>query len=333
MRKGRLLKDGSVLYTIAPSFGVTFDPYLTRYKKSVENMKNLGYFFIEGKNVFLNDGFFSSNDPKKRAEELMEAFTQQKSDFIFTVGGGEMAIEILPFIDFEKIKKCIPKWVIGFSDITNVIFPLTTITDLMTIYGPCMTSYFNSPLILSSKNTISMLKGEKHFEGYPFYCDKQEEELDPLAPLLLNQKKELIVENFTSPFKGILLGGCLDCLHSLVGTRFDKVKDFTERHRDEKIIFFLENCELSNLEQRRALFQLKEASWFDNCAGFLIGRDNRYTYEENPYFFETYQAIRELNLPIIYNCDFGHIPPSLPMMMGATCTVSIKDNNLIMDYQ
>ncbi len=51
-------------------------------------------------------------------------------------------------------------------------------------------------------------------------------------------------EKRTEPlrFSGRLLGGCLDCLVNLSGTRFDKTKEFAERYGQDGIIWFFEAC-------------------------------------------------------------------------------------------
>lgn len=42
--------------------------------------------------------------------------------------------EILPYIDFEKIRNSEPKWFLGYSDNTNLIFLLATLCDTAAIY-------------------------------------------------------------------------------------------------------------------------------------------------------------------------------------------------------
>ena len=46
-------------------------------------------------------------------------------------------------------------------------------------------------------------------------------------------------------FSGRLLGGCMDCLVNLLGTRFDKTQDFLEKYKEDGIIWFLEACDLN----------------------------------------------------------------------------------------
>ena len=41
-----------------------------------------------------------------------------------------------------------------------------------------------------------------------------------------------------------LLGGCMDCLVNLTGTKYDKVVEFTERYREDGIVWFLEACDI-----------------------------------------------------------------------------------------
>lgn len=331
MKQPEFLKKDTKIMTIAPSFGVTFSPYLERYNESLKNMKELGFNIDEGENVHLNMGLLSSNTPRKRADEFINAY-KSDHDVLFSVGGGETMCEILPFIDFEELKKYPPKWFVGYSDNTNLTFTLATLCNVMTIYGPCFTTYYEKPLRLSEENTIKMLEGEKHFEGYPYYSKEINDISNPLNRLDLSEKKIVTSKNYNGPFEGILLGGCLDCLLTLVGTKYDKVVDFISR-QNEKIIWFLESCDLSLTSIRRGLFQLKEASWFKNVIGIIIGRENK-----NVNFYsgitkeECYSILDDLNVPILFDCDFGHIPPVLPIKCGARCKVTYKDNNIIMDY-
>ena len=64
----------------------------------------------------------------------------------------------------------------------------------------------------------------------------------PLEPYHVTEDFRLHSKNAQAgiPFGGRLLGGCLDCLTNLVGTRYDKVKEFTEKYREDGILWFLE---------------------------------------------------------------------------------------------
>lgn len=334
MKQAPFLKYGSTISMIAPSFGVTTEPYLTRYNASKRNLERIGFHIKEGQNVHLDQGIVSSNTPKKRAEEFIHAYQDSTSDCIFSVGGGELMVDILPYINFNTIKKLPPKWFVGYSDNTNLVFPLTTLCDVVTVYGPCATTFYEKPIRLSERNTLRMLMGEKEFLGYDSYSKETSNPSSPFQRLSLDRKKTIIPVNYTEPFSGTLIGGCLDCLLTLCGTRFDKVRRFQKEHH-EGLIWFLEACDLSPLSYRRGLFQLKEAGWFDNVKGFLIGRplciDDRIMGVD--HINAVTDILSDLGAPILLDVDLGHLPPVLPIKCGAYATVSYLKKNIKMEYR
>ena len=144
IKEPKLLKNNDKISLVAPSFGCTIEPYKTELDIAITNLKSEGYQLLLGENIYKNEGALSSNTPKKRAKEFMDAY-KSDSSLILSVGGGELMNEILPFIDFKKIKELPPKWFMGFSDNTNLTFTLTTLANIVTIYGPCAPSFAYFP--------------------------------------------------------------------------------------------------------------------------------------------------------------------------------------------
>lgn len=333
MKQPEFLTYKSTIKMIAPSFGVDSMPYSARYEGSLKNLKRLGFQIEEGENVHLSLGEVASNTAKKRAEEFMDAYLDKKVDAIFSVGGGELMVDILPYIPFRSLKKAKPKWFVGYSDNTNLVFPLTTICDVVSIYGPCATTFYEKPLKLSEKSTMKMLFGQKKFKGYEAFGEEINDPSDPFRRLNLDCKKTITPVNYTVPFHGTLIGGCLDCLLTLCGTKFDKTKAFQKKH-PEGLIWFLEACDLSPLSIRRGLFQLLQAGWFENAKGFIIGRP--LNIDSVNFGIDHIKAVKDilepLNLPLLLDIDLGHLPPMLPMKSGAECTVSYQEKNIVMEY-
>lgn len=332
MNQPKFIQSGDQVAWVAPSFGVTTEPYETRAVVAKNQWEKMGFRVVEGPCIHRNDGVASSASPKERAQEWMEAYSSDCS-LLLSVGGGETMNEILPFIDFEAIKRMSPKWFMGFSDNTNLTFTLVTLSNLVTIYGPCAPQFFQKKFRLSEKDAIAMLKGEKHFEGYPKYSITHFNPLRPLLPYRLSQVKTITPHNYQGPFSGTFLGGCLDCLVGLCGTKYDRVKEFEKEH-PEGIVWFLEACDLSPLGIRRALFQLKEAGWFDNAKGFLIGRPlcmKQEFFGVTPHS-ATLDILGDLSCPILLDVDLGHISPSMPFKTGAKGTASYQSGNLVIDY-
>ena len=263
----------------------------------------------------------------------MDAFASDAS-LILSVGGGETMDEILPYLDFAKLKKLEPKWFMGYSDNTNLAFPLAILCDTMSIYGPCGPQFFMKEPRLSEKDALRMLEGEKDFEGYPKYSKTKTNPDKPFLPFRLSQKKVITSVNYKKPMEGILLGGCLDCLINMCGTKYDKVKEFNKKH-PEGVVWFLEACDLSPLGIRRALWQLKEAGWFENANGFLFGRP--LCGDANWMGVDRFNAVTdilgELGKPMLLDIDLGHVPPALPIITGAKAKVSYKNENIFIHYE
>lgn len=137
------------------------------------------------------------------------------------------------------------------------------------------------------------------------------------------EKKES-KENADISFTGRLLGGCMDCLVNLLGTRYDKVAEFTERYKEDGIIWFLEACDLNLMGIRRAMWQMEHAGWFKYCKGFLIGRP-RLGMGVEEFGIDSYQAVCEMlyphHVPVLMDLDIGHMPPSMPLICGSMANV------------
>ena len=314
---------------VAPSFGATITPYKERLEVAIKNFKELGYNVILGKNVKLSKGLASSNTKEERAKEIMEMW--DKADIIMSSGGGEVMCEVLEGLDFNYFKNN-PKLFIGFSDNTNLTYTLTTISGIESIYGPNFPSFYTLPLEYDLYDTLRMINNEKEFIGYNRY-EYGIDTLDPLPKYNLNCKTNIINHNFKNDVSGYILGGCLDVLIGLCGTRFDNTVNYMES-LDDGVIFYMEACDLTSVGVIRALFQLKNANWFKNVKCFLIGRSNNLLDEsfgvkiQDAYIY----SLGELNIPMLINIDLGHISPSIPMLNGRHARVSYINNTLKILY-
>ena len=126
--------------------------------------------------------------------------------------------------------------------------------------------------------------------------------------------------------KGRSLGGCLDCVKGYIGTKYDKVSEYVERHKKEGLIWFLEVFEMSTPEVYRTLWQMKNAGYFKYCTGIVFGRPLfiREDYETN--FNDTVkEALQDLEIPIICDADIGHVKPQLAIVNGAILEITSQN--------
>lgn len=118
--------------------------------------------------------------------------------------------------------------------------------------------------------------------------------------------------------QGRSLGGCLDCIRGFIGTKYDNVKNYIQKHKQDGIIWFLECFEMSTADLVRILWQMKNSDYFKNCNGIIFGRP---LFIRNDYDIDFNQAVKDaigdLNIPIICDADIGHVSPQIATVNGA----------------
>ena len=335
MRYPEFLKDGGRVGFIAPSFGCTGEYYGPLFERAVERFQEKGYRTVEGPNCRLSEGIGKSSTPEKCAAEINDFFMNDRCDVIISCGGGETMCEDLPFVDFEGMRKAKPHWYMGYSDNTNLTFTLPVLCDTAAIYGPCAPKFSMQPRHPAIADALSLLRGEKlTVKNYDTWEKAGlPEDADNFLPW--NTTEEFLLQAFegAEPVKktrmsGRLLGGCLDCLSVLCGTKYDQVKEFNEKYKEDGVLWFLESCDLNPLSIRRVLWQLREAGWFSSAKGFLIGRPLH--YEEELMGMDRINAVTGilgvLGVPIVMDLDIGHLPPQMPLISGAFAEADVLGN-------
>lgn len=333
MKYPAFLPENGCIGFVAPSFGCNIEPYRTAFDHALEKFSTLGYRTQLGPNCYEGCGIGISNTPQKCGEELTEYYCSKENDILVSCGGGELMCEDLEYVDFEKIKAADPKWYMGYSDNTNLTFLLTTLCDTASLYGPCAAAFGMEPWHPAIQDAFDVLCGKKHvLHGYDQY-EKEglKDEDHPLLPY--NVTETCIRQKYPDEdcqMEGRLLGGCLDILSLLTGTRYDKVKEFTERYKEDGIIWFIESCDLNPMGIRRALWQLEQAGWFQYVKGFLIGRP--LCHGEDFLGMNQYNAVTGIlgkyNVPILMDLDIGHIPPMMPLICGSYAKIQTKENDV-----
>ena len=339
------LKLGGTIGFAAPSFGCNIEPYKTAFNNALKTFEKMGYKTKLGQNCYAGDGIGISNTPLKCAKEINSFLCGEYNEEIsalFSCGGGELMCEILDDVDFDKIKKSKPVWFLGYSDNTNLTFLLPTICDITAIYSPCAPAYGMEPWHPSLKDTFELLTGKSNMaHGY----DKWEKESlkneeNPLVPYNVTKKTEIKKfgagkDDAKTEISGRLIGGCLDCLSNLAGTKFDKVSDFNEKYKEDGIIWFMESCDLNPMAIRRAIWQLDHAGWFKYVKGFLIRRP--LCLDEEILGVDRYNAVYPLlekyNVPIIMDLDIGHTAPMMPIVSGAKAEIVVEKNSIKIHYK
>ena len=240
----------------------------------------------------------------------------------------ELLIEILDFVDFDALQ---PKWIVGYSDISTLLLAVTLKTGIATAHGTNLidlrgeyldetTAMWESVLKTREGESILQQSSEKYQKVWPH------EHSSSSVFHLTEPTNWQSVSGDAVRMKGRLLGGCIDTIRHLIGTPYGDVQSFKRKYNDGKpILWFLENCELSSVDLRRSLVQMKLAGWFDGSSGIMFGRsaaEDLLDYKMK----DVYEDLsKELKLPILYDIDCGHVPPQLTLINGAYAEVAVED--------
>lgn len=325
------LKKGDHVAITAPSSGVERELHHLLHKAK-EQVERAGYTVREGKSIWTNHKVVSC-EKEQRAQELMDFLLDDTIQAISPPWGGHFLMEILPLLDWEALKAAEPKWILGYSDTSTLCFAYTIMTGFSSAHGTNyvdlsaphwdpITKKWTEVLGTAVHETISQMSSETYqssweqaFEnpGTGFYFDT------PTEWKTLSGKG--------TQFSGRLIGGCLDTLHHLVGTPYGNARDFIDRYcREDGVIWYLESAELTAAGIYRALWQLKMSGWFEGAAGILFGRPGDYQPVDDFEMIDALHAVfADLQMPVVYDADIGHLPPQVTLVNGALATVKVEN--------
>lgn len=328
IRYPKTLRPGQTIGVTAPSSGVS-EPLHHLVHEAKKQFENREYLVEIGDTVWTQvKGASASREV--RAAELKAMFNNPTINAIIPPWGGEILMEILPLIKWEEFE---PKWILGYSDLSTLLFAMTIKTGIATAHGPNfvelrseewepVASKFLDVLQAPPGSTIRQQSSVKHQSEWQHSAPN-----DPYVYKLntLTQWKTLGEEKVE--IKGRFLGGCIDTIRHLVGTPYGDVASFQKNYvNDEPLIWYLENCEMNSTDFHRSLLQLVYAGWFENATGIIFGRSPAGQEINGFTITDSLNRIQELTgLPIIFDADIGHVPPQITFVNGAFGVVTVEN--------
>ena len=322
------LKIGDTIGICAPSAGIVEPEKIIKLDCAINALKEMGYNIIETASV-RKDINGRSTSAKERADEFMSLLENEEVKMIIFASGGDFLCEMLDYLDFEKIKTLKPKWMQGYSDITGISYLFNVNFDIPTLYSQTIKDYAMKPLYRNLIDSLRIASGEEVVQNsFDLYEKEWNESADPHAGYNLTEKVEW--KNVLGPRKveieGRSIGGCLDCVKSYIGTKYDKVTEYIERHKENGIIWFLEAFEMNTAELQRTLWQMKSAGYFKYCRGIVFGRPLFIREDYETSFNEAVRiSLEDLNIPVICDVDIGHVSPQIATVNGAILKITSED--------
>jgi muramoyltetrapeptide carboxypeptidase LdcA involved in peptidoglycan recycling len=323
------LVPGDLIAITAPSAGVPA-PLHRRLDRAIDTLRQRGYRVVEGE-CLRQQNKQASSTPELRAAELMKFLLDPEVAAVMPPWGGELAIELLHAIDFQALSNVPAKWFIGFSDLSTLHLPLTTISGWATLHGPNLMELGAATTDEVTAAIWSVLAARHQsvtqISSKMFQHDGPDWSVQPSAGLALTEETQWKrLDESTAPVElaGRLIGGCLDTIARLAGTPYGDIPSFVKASQGDGVVLYIENAEMKPCELVRALFGLHLNGWFEGLNGILIGRSAAPDAKEATdltYREALRSAFGGVSCPVLYDLDIGHVPPQFSLVNGALAKV------------
>ena len=252
---------------------------------------------------------------------MEDAFTDKKVKAIFTAIGGFNSNQLLPYLDYELIKKN-PKIFCGYSDITILSNAIFAKTGLVTYYGLHFSTFaIQKESEYNLKFFKKCLMSEQDFLVTPSPTWSDDKWFLDQEKRKIKKNKGFIILN-KGYGKGKIIGGNLGTFSLLNGTQF--APDISDS------ILFIEDNDMVGeafaVEFDRTLQSLIQQKNFKNIQGIVIGRFNKsakMTLEKIKYIIKTKKELK--NIPVIANADFGHTNPLFTFPIGGVAELEVTN--------
>lgn len=292
------LKIGDTIGVVAPSNPIIGDNIeeLETAKRIVEKS---GFKVKFSKHIYANTNSYSST-PQQKAEDINEMFQDKEIKMIWCAKGGNNANTVFEYLDYESIQQN-PKILCGYSDITSITNIITAKTGLVTFYGT------NFKTIATDKTDYSYQEALKRFVK---------------EDLTLGRKNETYQVLQEGQAEGILMGGNLNLLHSLVSGKYQL--DFNQK------ILFIEDLGLESNPAMISHFiaHMKQNEIFNQIKGIWIGN---YEHESQIKLEQIlFDMIgKEPPFPVIQSNNFGHIETKTVIPIGSKAKIDTNQSKKI----
>ena len=228
------------------------------------------------------DKFGRGAKAQVRGEELMSFYKNKEIKVIFDISGGDIANEILEYLDYDVIKRNYKPF-FGYSDLTTVLNTLGSQTNEVNYLYQILNIIEDKEIRTSFENTF--MKNEQTL-------------LDINWKFLQGSSVE-----------GEVIGGNIRCFLKLAGTKY-----FPEV---ENKVLFIEGLGTSIEGLVTHLAQLKQIGVFDKISGLLIGTFTKIEKEISvEELFELVQAYIPSSLAVAKTQEVGHAKNSKALKIG-----------------
>ncbi len=293
-------KHSHKVRVIAPS-GAIREP--EQFENGLEIWRSFGYEVQIPENIYQNWGYLAGTD-HHRLQQFLDAWQDPECAVIVSARGGYGATRLLEKLDEKSLwaelaSNQAPKWLIGFSDITALLWGLATNLGVASIHGAVLTTLGAEP-DWSNQKLFDWLEGKI--------------KIIKLAGIGWGNGKAT----------GVLLPGNLNVASHLIGT-----SAFPDL---ENVILALEDVSESPYKVDRMLTKWRMLGLLKKVKGIALGRFSRSEPASNYPSLSMAEVWRDrledLHIPLVVDLPFGHDGTNVPLVVGAEAELD-GDNGLL----
>lgn len=273
------LKPGDLLEVVAPSGALKDELAL---EKGLEVWRSRGYKIKLAANYKNRYGYLAGNDDRRRSA-LKLAWQNPESQAILCTRGGYGSTRLLEDWSWQTEENI--KWLIGFSDITALLWSLAKI-GIAGVHGPVLTTLAKEP-DWSIERLFDLVEGRS---------------LQPLQGIGWGGGKT----------KGILLPGNLTVATHLLATPLQP--------NFNNIVLAFEDVTEFPYSIDRMITQWRASGILKKIKGLALGRFSRCDTPGNSSGWTVAEVWRDrtcdLNIPIVWDLPFGHDGANAALRVG-----------------
>ncbi|WP_294152963.1 S66 peptidase family protein [uncultured Clostridium sp.] len=287
----KILSKGDYVGIVACSNGLN-ENMKEKITELINALNEMGLTACISENIYIKNSVFNGTG-KEKANVLMEFYRDKNIKAIFDVSGGDLANEILEYLNFDEIKEN-SKPYFGYSDLTVIVNSLYSRAD-------------EKSYLYQIRNLVESCGSEQMRNFKDTFIDGNDS--------ILKFNYQWIQGNY---MEGTVVGGNIRCLLKLAGTEY--MPDFQGK------ILFLESFSGDVPKMVTYLIQYKQLGVFKKIKGIILGS---YTEMEQknyaPSITELVKSIvNDDNMPIIKTEEIGHGKNSKCIIIGEKISLKRK---------
>lgn len=243
-----------------------------------------------------------SGSGKERADCLMDFYRDSSIKAIFDISGGDLANEVLPYLDYDLIGQS-RKLFWGYSDLTTVLNAVYAMTGRPSALYQIKNLIYEEARTQIPDFSASVFDNTKALFSFRYRFVRQ------------------------TAMQGVVVGGNIRCLLKLAGTRY-----WPDMHSK---ILLLESLSGTVPQMTTYLNQLQQIGVFDEINGVLLGTFTEFEKKDCcPSITELVQNYTKAALPIAKTDQIGHGADSKAILIGKEITLSppSSDNRYVLRH-